>query len=56
MPTLNKLVKGIIASNGDIPSTPIKNIQLHSSNVKPGDLYIAIHGITSDGHGSKPYS
>nr|AIF20825.1 UDP-N-acetylmuramyl-tripeptide synthetase (murE) [uncultured marine group II/III euryarchaeote KM3_94_C01] len=49
-PTLNNLVKGIIAANGDIPSIPIKNIQLHSGNVKPGDLYIAIHGTTSDGH------
>jgi len=49
-PTLNNLVKGIIAANGDIPSTPIKNIQLHSGKVKPGDLYIAVHGITSDGH------
>ncbi len=49
-PTLNNLVKGIIAANGDIPSIPIKNIQLHSGNVKPGDLYIAVHGTTSDGH------
>ncbi|HJL62718.1 MAG TPA: Mur ligase family protein, partial [Candidatus Marinimicrobia bacterium] len=49
-PTLNNLVKGFIAANGDIPSTPIKNIQLHSGNVQPGDLYIAIHGTASDGH------
>ncbi|MDP7217304.1 MAG: UDP-N-acetylmuramoyl-L-alanyl-D-glutamate--2,6-diaminopimelate ligase [Candidatus Marinimicrobia bacterium] len=48
--TLNHLVKGIIAANGDIPSTPIKNIQLHSGKVKPGDLYIAVHGTTADGH------
>ena len=49
-PTLNNLVKGIISANGDIPATPIKNIQLHSGNVKPGDLYIAVYGTQADGH------
>lgn len=48
--TLNKLVKGFIAANGDIPATPIKDIRLHSNNVEPGDLYIAVHGTAADGH------
>ncbi len=49
-PTLNKLVKRFIAANGDIPATPIREIRLHSNNVEPGDLYIAVHGTAADGH------
>jgi len=48
--TLNQLVKGIIASNGNVPATPINNICLHSGEVKPGDLYIAVSGTIRDGH------
>jgi UDP-N-acetylmuramoyl-L-alanyl-D-glutamate--2,6-diaminopimelate ligase len=48
--TLNQLVKGIIAANGNVPATPIKKIRLHSQDVKPGDLYIAVYGTTADGH------
>lgn len=48
--TLNQLVKGIIAANGAVPATPIKKIRLHSKDVKPGDLYIAVYGTNSDGH------
>jgi len=51
---LNQLVKGIIAANGDVPSTPIKKIRLHSKKVKPGDLYIAVTGTTADGHDFVP--
>ncbi len=52
--TLDKLVKGFIAANGDIPNIPINNIQLHSGKVQPGDLYIAIHGTAADGHDFVP--
>ncbi len=48
--TLNQLVKGIIAANGNVPATPVKKIRLHSKDVKPGDLYIAVNGTTADGH------
>lgn len=48
--TLNQLVKGIMASTGDIPATPIEKIRLHSQKVKPGDLYIAVYGVSADGH------
>ncbi|MFQ6677246.1 MAG: UDP-N-acetylmuramoyl-L-alanyl-D-glutamate--2,6-diaminopimelate ligase [Fidelibacterota bacterium] len=47
---LNQLVKGIMASTEDIPATPINKIRLHSKDVKPGDLYIAVYGTSADGH------
>jgi len=47
---LNQLVQGMIADPRDVPTVPIEKICLHSKDVKPGDLYIAIHGSSMDGH------
>ena len=47
--TLSQLLREIIKIE-DIPDIPISGISINSSDITPGELYIAIKGSNYDGH------
>jgi len=47
---LDQITADIIAERGSIPSIAVRGIAIHSDQVQPGDLFVAIPGTTRDGH------
>ncbi len=45
---LRDLLYGVTAS--PVAAIPIAGFACHSKQVRPGDLFVAIHGETTDGH------
>ncbi len=48
--TLDQITADIIAERKSIPSIAVRGIAIHSDEVQPGDLFVAIPGTNCDGH------
>lgn len=48
--TLDQIITDIIADRESIPPIAIRGIAIHSDQVQPGDLFVAIPGTNCDGH------
>lgn len=48
--SLNKLVRGLVPPDFPIPDIAVSGLKIHSDNIVPGDVFIAIPGFNTDGH------
>ncbi len=48
--TLDQITADIIAERDSIPPITVRGIAIHSDEVQPGDLFVAIPGTNRDGH------
>ena len=52
--SLRELSKNLIKNINDVPDLKISGVNIHSSKIRPGDLFIAISGSKYDGHNFIP--
>ncbi|MEE2764854.1 MAG: UDP-N-acetylmuramoyl-L-alanyl-D-glutamate--2,6-diaminopimelate ligase [Candidatus Neomarinimicrobiota bacterium] len=48
--SLNKLVRGLVPPDFPVPDIAVSGLKIHSDNIVPGDVFIAIPGFNTDGH------
>ena len=48
--SLNKLVSGLVPPDIMVPDIVVSGLNIHSDNIVPGDVFIAVPGFNTDGH------
>ena len=48
--SLNKLVNGLVPPDIMVPDIAVSGLNIHSDNIVPGDVFIAVPGFNTDGH------
>ena len=43
--SLNKLVRGLVPPDFPVPDIAVSGLKIHSDNIVPGDVFIAIPGL-----------